>query len=480
MKTKFKQMKLYIYLLATATFLLCLPSCNKYTELTPKGRSLIETQADLERIANKQYFSNAFNFRNGSIIINEQYPQTTDVPALVNGINKNLNYAMVTWDESIDRGALTLTDATYSDLYGIVNGVANVLILKADEVTGDAQALKALKAEGQVIRAFMHFYLVNLYAKSYDPVKAASAGGVPYVEDLDFIKPNEKQTVKVVYEKIMADLNAATVSDALPNIPLNSQRVGKGLLYALKAKVLLYLRDYTGALENANAALAIHRAIEDQRPLIPAPNGPGVALSAFRNRLTAANNIFYAYSSSSWPFLTTPSAEILNEVYEPGAILSMQIGVNRANTYFYTTPNNNNMAGLPETSGAYAQNNGGFTTEDVMFIKAECLIRSNRVNEGLDLINQIRERRIFPYTALTATDDVEAMLILQKLYRIEFLFSGKSFFELKRWNTEGTYPVVMKKNLLGKEYILSPDSPLWVYPFPQSATMYNPSLTQNY
>ena len=49
-----------------------------------------------------------------------------------------------------------------------------------------------------------------------------------------------------------------------------------------------------------------------------------------------------------------------------------------------------------------------------------------------------------------------------------------------RWNTEDAYKETLRKNLLGQEFELRPDSPLWIFPFPQNATNYNPNLTQNY
>ena len=461
--------------LAIIFLVLSLSACNKYTDITPKGKALILTQADLELLANKQYSGSAFEFRAMSILINEQYPQAVNISNLINGTVRNLNYTLITYDESIDRFALAVTDGTYDGLYSIITNVASTLVDKSDEVSGNPQALKQLKAEGLVIRAFMHYYLVNIYAKAFDPATAATDGGVPYVTDMEFGKVNEKVSVKAVYENMLADLDAAIALNSLPDRPKNNMRVGKGLAYAVKAKILMAMRDYAGALEAVNVTLALNSTLEDHRPLLPPPIGTSKPFAGFRTGLTSPDNIFYAYSASSWPFLVSPTYEIINNFYEPGNIFKNLLG-----TQVYVRTNNVGLTDIPEFNGGYPQNTGGITTSDLYLVKAECLIRGGQISAALELINQIRMRRVYPYTAVTAANDVDAMAILQKTARIELLYSGKSFFDIKRWNREGKYPVTMQKVLLSKTYTLSPTSPLWVFPFPQSATQFNATLTQNY
>lgn len=468
-------MKSIIKLMVLVLSLMTFTACEKYTDITPKGKSLILTQEDLERLANKQYSGSAFAFTRMSILINEQYPQAVNIPGLISGTTRNLNYALVTYDESIDRYALAVTDATYDGLYSIITNVGSTLIDQSDKVTGNPQALKQLKAEGYIIRAFMHWYLVNIYAKAYDPATASTDGGIPYVTDMDFSKVNEKLSVKEVYEKMLSDVNEAISLGSLPDAPKNNMRVGKGLAYAVKAKILLSMRDYAGALEAVNVSLGLKNTLEDHRPLLPPPTGTSVPFIGFRNGLNAPDNIFYATNVGTWPFLLTPTYEIVNEFYEPGNILKNLLG-----TQVYRTTNNVGLTGLPEFIGNYPQNSAGVTTEDLYLVKAECLIRSNQIPSAMDLLNQIRIRRISPYTAISATTDLDAMAKLQKLARIELLYSGKSYFDIKRWNRENKYPVTIQKVLLGKTYALTANSPLWVFPFPQSATQFNPTLTQNY
>lgn len=463
-----------IYSLAFLIVLIIASACNKFTDLIPKGASLIQTADDLERLANRQF--SGFESLKPEILVNDIYPQSIDVPATVAGINKNWNYTLLTYDESVDRSALALTDGVYALGYSIINSNANVLINYADKVSGDATRLKRLKAEGYIIRAFVSAHLVGLYAKPYNQATAATDGGIPYPTDIDFEKVNEKLTLKAVYDHIIEDLNAGIGSDALLERPINNMRVGKAFAHSVKARVLLNIGDYNGAIQAADIALGFNNFLEDHRPLLPPPNGTNLAFTELRkDGLTAPDNIFYAYYVRSWPFSVSPSIDIWSTAFEPGNIIKEYTG-----TTYYRATNSNNIPGTPSINSGYQQNNAGVTTSDLYLIKAESLIRTNRIADGLALVNAIRQRRIYPYSPLSATTDVDAMKILQRTARIEHLYSEKNYFDLKRWNAEGKYPVEIKRVISGKTYTLSPRSPLWIFPFPQNATEFNPGLTQNF
>lgn len=467
-------MKHITYVFVVIISLITVAGCNKYTSISPKGVSLITTADDLERLANRQY--GEFDVLKQNVLVNEIYPQGINVPTLVAGINKNWNFTLLTYDESVNRADLNLTDNIYTLGYSIINGNANMLINYADKVSGDATRLRALKAEGYIIRAFAHFYLVRLFAKSYVAASAASEGGIPYATEISFETLNEKKTLKEVYDLILADINNAIALNALPEKPINYMRVGKAFAQALKARVLLTMGDYPGAIQAADVALTYNSYLEDHRPLLPPPNGTSLAFANLRkDGSIAPDNIFYAFYTRNWPFSVSPSLEIWTTAFEPGNIIKEYTGV----TYYRAT-NSNGITGIPSINDGYQQNNAGMTTSDLFLIKAESLIRTGKIAEGLALVNEIRLRRIFPYTAATANNDVDAMKILQRTSRIEYLYSGKNYFDLKRWNREGKYPVEIKRTISGKEYTLAPNSPLWVFPFPVNATQFNPTLTQNY
>jgi hypothetical protein len=97
-------------------------------------------------------------------------------------------------------------------------------------------------------------------------------------------------------------------------------------------------------------------------------------------------------------------------------------------------------------------------------------------------IEKIRIRRIAPdvYKPLSAGNVSQGMTYLKRVSRIEFLFTWRNFVNVKRWNSETAYAETIKRTIGDKTYVLKPTSPLWILPFPQSATQFNTTLTQNY
>jgi hypothetical protein len=98
----------------------------------------------------------------------------------------------------------------------------------------------------------------------------------------------------------------------------------------------------------------------------------------------------------------------------------------------------------------------------------------------MNILNDLRAKRVDPYAPLAAANGAEAFAILKQVSHAEGWLGPRNFINLKRWNTEDAYKATIRKTLLGVNYELRPDSPLWVFPFPMNATAYNPNLTQNY
>lgn len=468
-------MKKIFSFLAIIISMMLMAGCKKYTDITPKGQNLLDKVSDLDLLLNVSHSGQPWTYQKQTMLINDNYLYAANVPNAISGV-QSLNKIALTYDEAGDRAGLTPTDFPYEGLYGTISKVANVVITMGDQASGDAQLMKQLKAEAYILRAFLHYRLVNIYAKAYDPATAAADGGIPYVDDLKFGELNRKNTVKEVYDKILNDVNTGLALDALPNLPKNSMRIGKGFGYGVKAQVLLSMRDYAGALEAVNEALKYNSTLEDHRPYMAIT--PRSARALTRVGLTAADNVFYAFGSNIDPSLFTASPEVLTN-YEPGNIV-------RDQTDTYSLAFGMLYVGLPDSPAwlaiGYQGNSSGMTTSDLVLIKAECLIRTGKIGDGMTEIEKIRIRRTDPavYNQLNVTTEAQAMAVLQRTSRIEFIFTIRNFINIKRWNMEGKYPMTITRTVSGNTFTLKPNSKLYIYPFPQSATQFNETLTQNY
>ena len=123
--------------------------------------------------------------------------------------------------------------------------VINVILneLKNIDLDGEADELAALRIQGECHfqRGLFYFFLVNLYAKAYQPESADETLGIPlklssYVEN-EF----HRNSLKEVYEQVVTDLTLAV--DELTRSPQSnpSFRASRESALLLLSRVYLYL-----------------------------------------------------------------------------------------------------------------------------------------------------------------------------------------------------------------------------------------------
>jgi tetratricopeptide (TPR) repeat protein len=476
-------MKKYIIKAFSIVCLLFLTvGCESFTEIKPKGSNLLGTVGDLNRILNYPHSGSSFA-EMPAVLVNDLLPSWINIADLVASDEvEPLQRAYYIWDETADRIKLTLTDNAYTACYSTIGKVANPVILNADNAVGDRKLANQYKAEAYVLRAYHHYIAVNYFAKAYDPATADTDGGIAYsFEDDDLAQPKVKRSVKEVYDYILADIQSALDLNSLPDEGVNYMRVGKSFLYAVKAKVLMSMRDYAGAEAAADESLAINGTIDNYNDMLVEGYDMygGTFMSFERPELVCKEDLFYSMSS----FNGLPATQELLDSYEEGSVLKEYMatdvdmfGFRMLGPMFYGLdmdiwfPSNVFISQL------------GLTTVDMYLTKAECLIRKGDISEAMNVLNTIRVKRVVPekYQPKTASNATEAFAILKDISRCENFATTKTYINIKRWNREGTYKETLKKTVLGKEYTLSPDSPLWIFPFPSDVTAYNPNLTQNY
>ncbi len=441
-------------------------SCDDYLDITPKGQTLLDNLDDLELLATGNYSQSCWSYNNEEILVNDAYGTARSFMTAVATPN-TLTHALLTYDESVDRVALSESDQKYTRNYSSIAAL-NEVIAQAPNVSGDNARKAYLVAIAKVKRAYFHYLIMLEFCKQYDTATAATEGGIPYVTDIKPAEENQKLTLAETYEHLLADCSDDVLAD-LYDEPVNIELPGKAFGYAVRAKILLQMKNYSEALKYANLSLQYNSSIEDRTPAVVA--------GTFSRTPQAEQNLFYCEGMSSGAGSYYISHETA-QLFEDGDILRD-----------YTDLWEKRIAsGVTDSlwcwaaGSAYRYNTGGITTEQMYYVAAECNIRTGDIQKGMNLINQVRQYRVAPgkYAPLTASTEAEAMAVLQRCKRIECLFTYNTFADMKRWNTESAYAATVTRNLEGNSYSLSPTSDLWVSPFPQDATTYNSSLTQNY
>lgn len=102
------------------------------------------------------------------------------------------------------------------------------------EASGDNTLKPQLLAEAKIIRAYMHFLLVNMYAKQYDKATADKEGGIAYVDNTDVSEQKTKLSLQETYDRILADCSDEVIA-ALLEKNNNVERPDRALGNAARA-----------------------------------------------------------------------------------------------------------------------------------------------------------------------------------------------------------------------------------------------------
>ena len=467
-----KIIKNIIYVAAIA---MTLSACDSKLDIVPKGQSTLESVEDLELLLNQEYDLSTMPYSDLGMICNESLGACTSIPEMLSQHN-TLDYTYLTYNEKVDRATLAQQDARYEALYKYINN-SNVILDKADAAEGDNNKRITIKAQAQILRAYFHYLLVNIYASQYDEATAAEKGGIPYVTDIDVSKNKDKLTLKDTYEHILADCSDEVIAQ-LPKSTGDVFRPSQATGNAIRAKVLFQMKRYEKALPYAQAALQLNGQIEDRSTI--------TETESWTVEQDSPNNYLAVKSSArANPFMETASAETLAK-FEDGDF------VRNYDSMGWSEMFGQMMAGIDGCAVCFSMNvcttSYGINADRTYYLAAECLIRTGNIRQGLELIDEVREKRVEDYEKFTdiydegELNEQQAMALLQKAKWIECLGSYENFFDCKRWNSEEAYKQTITRNLgegLGT-YSISPESPLWVLPFPANAVRYNPTLTQNY
>ncbi len=453
-------------------------SCNDYLSDIPKGQKTPTTFVDYDAFIN---FSDQLymEIEQTSILMNEYFRSTS-------ALNSNeLSKANYFWDETVDRTLINSKDYAYSRAYeGIFYW--NLIVDYAGNATECTESERlALVAQGRVLRDITYFYVANYFADVYDETTLDKLC-VPLVKSSSTDAPSPQVTIGELYDFLVEDLEKA-----IPDLPATGSNMfhpSKAAGYGLLARVQLMMGNYEDALKNAESALALNSQLfswvdyynADKERFDDPTNYTSSAISSYGNpEINNVENYFFKY----------PSMMFYNGNYGSGyyalsadRAAQFEKGDTRLLThwkYRYSTSLGDYYYGIY----AILPNKGGIRSSEMYYIKAECLARTGNVSQAMNVLNTVRATRILPeyYEELTASSEVEAVKKITDDKFNEFIQNIVSFADRKRLNKDSLYQKTLTKTVNGVTYQISPDSHLWIMPFPESVINNpgNATITQN-
>ena len=170
-------------------------------------------------------------------------------------VQSDLNTFMYEWDDIFTLNSDTPTNywnAAYAAIAQANQALASI------EALGGGSELDAYRGEALVCRAYAHFMLVNIWAKTYDPATAATDLGVPYVTEPEnqLFQEYTRNSVQEVYDNIESDLETG-----LPLLEDNyrapafhfTPRAG----YAFASRFYLFTGNWEKVIEYSDKVLGI-------------------------------------------------------------------------------------------------------------------------------------------------------------------------------------------------------------------------------
>ena len=447
-------------------FLLLLPvsllACRKYVENVPiQGQRVIEYTDDYRMLMNNVDMLQVA-FGQPPALSNDDIDFTA--PVLQTNIKNNvIQMAIYTWSKPFYVG--TTTDNDWNAIY---NGIYtfNTVIKDVKNSKGGTDAVKnTVLGEALVHRAFSYFMLANLYGKQYDATTAALDPAIPLLTEPKLFVDLTRAPVQGVYSSIIAD-----VKRAVPLLPLKQDinfRPNKAAAYALLAKVYLFMRDFNNAGLYADSTLALSSELYDYN----------ISLTSFPTQY-----------NDKQVLLRKISRGIVNTAQLSESLLNL-LGTKDLRYTLFVRPGSS-FSPVFSGSGYWSRNryNGapdnpaiGLSVNETWLIKAECLARTGKGAEAVQMLNDFRKLRFRPvdYVALSVADADEALRLVINERRLEFFGTGMRWFDQRRLNKDTMFAQTYSRVFDGVTYTLEPNSNKYVFPFAQLNISQNPEMEQN-
>lgn len=458
-------------------------SCKKYLDIVPKDKFIPTTVTDYE------------NMLNSGVVINYGdyfIDLLTDDAFLPEGQPGNLFSAQALHGRRIYTfHKEVFGEGDYDFLWGEAYKrifYFNTVINNIMQASGsDELTKKSIRAEALLGRALEHLSLVNVYAQQYDVQTAASEPGIPLVKIADISAKYSRNTVKEVYDQIIADGQEA-IKDLPLTYKLSKFRASKAAGYALLSKAYLYMGDYANALKYADETLKLNSTLTNMRNYSVIAPGPFPYVPATPVGWTnVPDGQLHPETLLSRHFLRPFGLGM--EVCASPELTALFSNKDMRWTLYYA----NGWPPAPpfDYMGRYGVKiflrgdffNNCLNTPEVYLTRAECKARANDLQGALNDVNELRKNRIIDVVAATLTDfnnDPDRVLrfVLEERRR-ELAFTGNRHVDLKRLNKDNRFKKTIIHQAEGIKYLLEPNSPDYLRQIWPAASVFNPDWKLN-
>jgi len=440
---------LNIYFLA---FILILSACDDFLSERPtKSSSIVpSTVADMETILVGMWRSDNVSpyhiYGGGDIELNAELERRIPGSYPIYFVQAG------TWEREVSG-----TNKDYMWMYRYQNIFrSNMVFYYIDNINATEEQRQYIKSKASFRRAYSYMELLNIYTLPYNQANLSEPGLV-LTDKIGFDYSLERASLKDTYDFVEKDIKEALKITVDLNAKFgqgSSYRVTNASANALAARFYLMKHDYTNAKKHAQAALDKYGVsnIMDYNQIgysSRVDNGSITIDGQVKSFQVKYPNTQFNYDlTNQWTedyFISSTmtgfsASSLIDIIPSKSLIASFETDGGSAfdarwkffyvKNYFYL---NNKPIDVP----AYLKpRNYSITVPEMLLTVAECEARAGDFNKAIQLVNQLRAKRIDPAGTvnLTAANKDEAIAIVIRERRRE---TGpfNRLFDIRRYNS---------------------------------------------
>ena len=467
-------MKTYLNLVLIIASSLLIISCDDFLDETPKGIVIPSTVEDYDKMMNDPS-------PHGVNLYLDYADPDNGVKMAYLGSSGGANARAFGWvdfvvNEEQNDGNW---DSFYRNIY-----IDNEIINNIDNAEASNESLRhVVKADALADRAACYFFLVNMYAKHYDPATASSDLGVPILLENDLLQDQPRATVQEVYDQIFKDLN-----EALPMVRTTAvktkHRTSKEGINGFFAKIHLFMGNYEEAKNYANSSFTDHNNLIDFN-----------AFGAINSSDTSPRVIprdFQDNEQFVW-FKGPTFFDYGVDFYYGQELIALYDKATDMRWRYYAIDSD---FGTPLPAGEYMQNLDVrskdhdrcvlVSSPETLLIRAEGRARTGDKDGAIADLNILRLVRYETGTPLLDPSNFTAHQALQEVLderRRELALTSLNWYDLRRYHVEGravsTYTREYDDGTGSVTVTLEPGSNRYVFAIPPKLFFFSDNMEQN-
>lgn len=437
-----------IFAAAVALGAMALTSCDSFLDIQPVGKVIPTTAAEYRSLLTEAYVTvpddrGLATMRTDEVLM--------DATLSANDLDSYLDI----WRWNDDTPGENTATFSWRQYYHVLF-IANYVIEQQNNITEGTEAeIRQMVGESYMLRAYMHFLLVNNHAPAYSKVSnPASVKAIPLKLDSDVESTLSRDNLEDVYKSIIADLASAQEYLNVDNWDLGiNYRFNTLSVDALRSRVYLYMENWSKALAAARRVLAVKSELADVNSLLP-------------NAYNSVENIVALEQVMGAQY--TRAVKVDRDFYR-----LYNSNDQRRRTYFNQVTSSNILL----TKGGSNTYTCTLRVGEVLLNAAEAAWHSNEFDAARQYLLTLQKARFNENGYTAKAEAVEAMSNDELLDEIlterarELAFEGHRWYDLRR-----TTQPRMVRTYRGEEFVLEQNDSRYTIRIPSAAISANPEL----